>query len=104
MTTIALLITSAIVACCGYVVTEGNADILLAGYNTMSEKEKEKFDLKGYLNFFKQFMLSVGIYSFIIYLLIYFFFSVEVAAIGYAISISIPWPYFLYYTNKKFIK
>ena len=41
MTTIALLITSVIVAGCGYIVTESNADILLAGYNTMSEKEKE---------------------------------------------------------------
>ena len=71
MTTIALLITSAIVAGCGYIVTESNADILLAGYNTMSKKEKEKFDLKGYLNFFKKFMLSVGLYSFIIYLLIF---------------------------------
>ena len=104
MTTIALLITSAIIAGCGYIVTESNADIFLAGYNTMSKKEKEKFDIKGYLNFFKKFMLSVGLYSFIIYLLIHFFFSFKVAAIGYAISISIPWPYFLYYTNKKFIK
>ncbi len=103
MTTIAL-ITSAIVAGCGYIVTESNADILLAGYNTMSKKEKEKFDLKGYLNFFKKFMLSVGVYSFIIYLLIHLFFTVEAAAIGYAISISIPWPYFVYYSNKKFIK
>ena len=104
MTTIALLITSAIVASCGYIVTESNADILLSGYNTMSKKEKEKFDLKGYLNFFKKFMLSVGVYSFIIYLLIHLFFTVEVAAIGYAISISIPWTYFVYYSNKKFIK
>ena len=104
MTTIALLITSATIAGCGYIVTESNADILLAGYNTMSKKEKEKFDLKGYLNFFKKFMLSVGLYSFIIYLLIHFFFSVEVAVIGYAISISIPWPFFLYQSNNRFIK
>ena len=40
MTTIALLITSAIVAGCGYIVTESNADILLAGYNTMSKEKK----------------------------------------------------------------
>ena len=83
MTTIALLITSVIVAGCGYIVTESNADILLAGYNTMSKKEKEKFDLKGYLNFFKKFMLSVGGYSFIIYLFIHLFLTVEVEAIGY---------------------
>ena len=104
MTTIAILLTSAIVICCGHIVTEKNADILLAGYNTMSKKEKETFDLKGYLGFFKKFMLSVGVYSFFIYSLLYSFFSLEVAAIGYAISISIPWPYFLYYSNKKFIK
>ena len=50
-------------------------------------------------------MLSVGLYSFY-YLFIdtFIFHSVEVAAIGYAISISIPWPYFVYYSNKKFIK
>ena len=41
MTTIALLITSVLIAGCGYVVTESNANILLAGYNTMSKKEKE---------------------------------------------------------------
>ena len=104
MTTIAILITSLIVACCGYIVTESNADILLAGYNTMSKKEKEKFDLNGFLDFFKKFMVSVGVYSFVIYLLLYIFFSLEVAAIGYAISISIPWPYFLYHSNKKYIK
>ena len=104
MTTIAIFITSAIVACCGYIITENNADSLLAGFNTMSKKEKEKFDLKGYLGFFKKFMLSVGVYSFVIYLVLYSFFSLEVAAIGYAISISIPWPYFLYYYNKKYIK
>ncbi len=104
MTTVAIFLTSTIVACCGYIVTENNADTLLAGYNTMSKKEKEKFDLKGYLEFFKKFMLSVGVYSFVIYLMLFSFFSLEAAAIGYAISISIPWPYFLYFSNKKYIK
>lgn len=104
MTTIAILITSAFVACCGYIVTESNADTLLAGYNTMSKTEKEKFDLKGYLGFFKKFMLSVGVYSFITYSILYLFFSAEVAVIGYAISISIPWPFLLYQSNNRFIK
>ena len=104
MTTIAILITSTFVACCGYIVNESNADTLLAGYNTMSKTEKEKFDLKGYLGFFKKFMLSVGAYSFITYSILYLFFSAEVAVIGYAISISIPWPFFLYQSNNRFIK
>ena len=104
MTTIAILITSTFVACCGYIVNESNADTLLAGYNTMSKTEKEKFDLKGYLGVFKKFMLSAGVYSFITYSILYLFFSAEVAVIGYAISISIPWPFFLYQLNNRFIK
>ena len=38
-----------------YIINENNADVLLAGYNTMSKKEKESFDLIGYLIFFKKF-------------------------------------------------
>ena len=37
---------------CGYIINETNANYLLAGYNTMSKKEKENFDLKKYLKFF----------------------------------------------------
>ena len=40
-----------------YMVNENNADMLLAGYNTMSKKEKESFDLKNYLIFFKKFSI-----------------------------------------------
>ena len=67
MTTIAMLITSAFVICCGYIFTESNADTLLACYNTMTKTEKEKFDLNGYIGFFKKFVLLVGVYSLIIY-------------------------------------
>ena len=41
-----------------YITNENNADMLLAGYNTMSKKEKESFDLKNYLIFLKTFLLS----------------------------------------------
>ena len=40
-----------------YMINESNADMLLAGYNTMSKKEKESFDLKNYLIFLKIFLL-----------------------------------------------
>ena len=42
-----------------YVINENNADFLLAGYNTMPKKEKESFDLNGYLIFFKKFFLNL---------------------------------------------
>lgn len=100
----AVLLTSIIIAACGYIVNENNADILLAGYNTMSNDEKNKFDLVNYLKFFRKFMLYVSLYSAIIYFASTIFFSNETSAIIYAISISIPWPYFIIVSNKRFIK
>ena len=35
-----VLFVSFLLAFCGYIVNENNADLLLAGYNTMSEDEK----------------------------------------------------------------
>jgi ascorbate-specific PTS system EIIC-type component UlaA len=88
---------------CSYIINETNANYLLAGYNTMSEKEKENFDLKKYLKFFKSFFLNIALLSLLIYLILILLLDEELAAIAYAISISIPWPYFVYKSN-KFIK
>ena len=43
--TLAVIFTSVLIALCGYIVNENNADVLLAGYNTMSKDEKNRFDL-----------------------------------------------------------
>ena len=69
----------------------------------MSEKEKENFDLKKYLKFFKSFFLNIALLSLLIYLILILLLNEELASIAYAISISIPWPYFAYKSN-KFIK
>ena len=37
-------------------INENNAKTWLSGYNTMSKVAQEKFDLKGYLLFFKSFL------------------------------------------------
>ena len=102
--TLAVIFTSALISICGYIINENNADILLAGYNTMSKAEKDKFDLVNYLKFFRIFMINVAIYSAIIYFLSTFFFSEDVSAIIYAVSLSVPWPYFLIISNNRFIK
>ena len=54
--TLAVIFTSALLAICGYIVNENNADSLLAGYNTMTKDEKNRFDLVNYLKFFRKFM------------------------------------------------
>ena len=58
MMTFAVIFTSLLIALSGYIVNEKNADVLLAGYNTMSEDEKNRFDLINYLKFFRKFILN----------------------------------------------
>ncbi len=52
---------SILFAAIGYIITDKNAKNLLAGYNTMSEKEQEQFDLKSYIPAFRNFHLFLGI-------------------------------------------
>ena len=55
-----------------YINTE-NAKFFLAGYNTMSEKERNNFDLVSYLKFFKSFFIKLTFYSTLIFAVTYFF-------------------------------
>lgn len=102
--TLAVIFTSALLAICGYIVNENNADSLLAGYNTMTKDEKNRFDLVNYLKFFRKFMLSISLFTGIIYFISILFFDEETSAIIYAICICVPWPYFIVISNKRFIK
>lgn len=49
----------------GLLVTEKNAKYLLSGYNTMSEEERKKVDIKAYIPYFRKFHIILGI-SFLI--------------------------------------
>ena len=101
---LAVIFTSALLAICGYIVNENNADSLLAGYNTMTKDEKNRFDLVNYLKFFRKFMLSISLFTGIIYFISILFFNEETSAIIYAICLCVPWPYFIIISNKRFIK
>ncbi len=89
---------------CAYMINEKNADMLLAGYNTMSKKEKESFDLKNYLIFFKNFFIKLTLYSTIIFLMLFVAFDEITAFIGYLVSVLVPLPYMVYKGNKFKIK
>ena len=60
-------------------INEENSKYLLSGYNTMSDLEREKFDIKEYLKFFKPFFYNLAIYSLLIFYLCFFIFGVSVA-------------------------
>ena len=55
------IILSLIFGSLGFIVTKNNAKYLLSGYNTMSEAQRAKMDLEGYLHFFKRFHIVLGI-------------------------------------------
>jgi len=87
-----------------FVTNEDNAEQLLSGYNTMSKEEKESFDLKNYLIFFKKFFINLAIYSSLIYLTSYLIFEESTASMIYFVSVLIPLPYIIYMGNKFKIK
>ena len=53
----------------GFGINKDNAKYLLAGYNTMSQKEQDKFDIDEYLNFLKPFFKKLSLYPTLTYLL-----------------------------------
>ncbi|GAA4431743.1 hypothetical protein GCM10023091_02960 [Ravibacter arvi] len=64
-----------------FLLTAENAGYLLSGYNTMKREDQEKFDLQGYLPFFRKFHQNLAISLVGIGLLLYFLASETVAGI-----------------------
>ena len=87
---------------CAYLINEKNADMLLAGYNTMSKKEKESFDLKNYLIFFRKFFVNLTIYSSLIFVMFFVALDEITAFIAYLVSVLLPMPYLIYKGTYKF--
>ena len=64
---IVIAFVSLLYLCIGYFINKKNSKYLLAGYNTMSDDERKKFDIDNFLKFFKynfklQSLLSILIY------------------------------------------
>ena len=87
---------------CAYMINEKNADMLLAGYNTMSKKEKESFDLKNYLIFFRKFFVNLTMYSSLIFVMFFVALDEITAFIAYLVSVLVPMPFFIYKGLYKF--
>ena len=81
-------------------INKNNAKYLLAGYNTMSKDDREKFDIDGFLIFFKKFFLQISIYSTLIFILLFILFDPVVSIIGYSLSIILPMPVIIYIGDK----
>ena len=99
---IVLLITSLSYVGIAFLINEKNAKYLLSGYNTMSEPEKEKFDIKSYLIFFKKYWINLGFTSSLVTCFSFLLFSEIIMIITHALVLIIPLPYLIYKFYKDF--
>jgi hypothetical protein len=88
----------------GNYINKENAKILLAGYNTMSKVEREKFDIDEYLEFFKPFFKKLGIYSVIIYFVFSLLLDETTTLWVWTITVTIPVIYLAIYGNSNRFK
>lgn len=84
----------------GYIVTENNAKYLLSGYNTMKEEDQQKFDLKGYIPYFRKFHLFLGISFLVLGLLFYYWVNEETAGVFIGIYPILAYIYFVWSSSK----
>ena len=82
------------------VVNENNAKTWLSGYNNMSEAEQEKFDLTGYLVFFKSFFYNLGLYGTLLFFIFYFLTDIQFAVWVWIAVQLLPLPFLVYKGNK----
>lgn len=90
----------------GFIVTENNAKYLLAGYNTMSDEEQKKVDLKTYITYFRKFHIFLGISFFAIGTLVTYFVDESVTSIFIVAYTIVAYIYFIatsakYFSTKK---
>ena len=81
-------------------INENNAKTWLSSYNTMSKEEQKKFDLQGYLKFFRSFFYNLGVYGTIIYFVFYFLTDEQFAIIVWIAFQLLPLPFLIYKSNQ----
>lgn len=101
---ILILVLSAMLATVAFLVTEKNADASLSGYNTLSTAEKQQFDIKAFIPYFRKFHLLLAVS----YLLISIFPLFAISS-HWAKIFSIAYPllayiFFIWKANSFFLK
>jgi ABC-type multidrug transport system fused ATPase/permease subunit len=88
---------------CG--VNKNNAELLIAGYNSMSKEMKDNFDIEKYLTFFKGFFINLSLYSSVIFITVLYLFNIKITIIACTLFLVLAFVYFIIISNgKKFKK
>lgn len=79
-----------------FILTVNNAEYILAGYNTMSNNEREKFDIEAYVPFFKNFHIKLGASIIFFGSVILYFFNERIAIFFVACYPILAYIYFIW--------
>ncbi|MDA7569760.1 DUF3784 domain-containing protein [Flavobacteriaceae bacterium] len=101
---IAVLIADIIFISTALGLNKENAKYLLSGYNAMSKKERENFDIVNYLTLLKKFFLILAGSSTIVFTLLINLLNAKIAVISYSSYLIIMLIWFIFKGNKFKIK
>jgi hypothetical protein len=87
----------------GFILTENNAKYLLSGYNTMTQKEREKFDIRCYVPWFRKFHIFLGISLSLIGMPLAYIYGSDVAGAFLTIYPLLAYTYFII-ESRKYIR
>ena len=96
---IGLIVCNLIFLVLAYGINKNNAELLLAGYNTMSKEMRDAFNIDKYLLFFKSFFRNLALYSTVVFFVSGYLFNEEITAIIYAIFLVLAFIYFIIISN-----
>jgi hypothetical protein len=82
----------------GFGINKNNAEYLLAGYNTMTPEQKQKFNIEKYLEFFNPFFKKLCLYPPLSFGLMYILFEAEQLILTWSLLQMLP---FVWFTTKS---
>ena len=82
----------------GFGINKNNAEYLLAGYNTMTPEQKQKFNIEKYLEFFNPFFKKLCLYPPLSFGLMYVLFEAEQLILIWSLLQMLP---FFWFTKKS---
>lgn len=85
----------------GFGINKKNAKYLLAGYNTMRNDQRDKFDIESYLQSFKPFFKKLALFPPITFILVSIFFKGENLVLVWSVLQLVPFIFF-YKINLRF--
>lgn len=98
-----LIIMALLFVAIGFIVTENNAKYLLSGYNTMSEEDRKKFDIKAYIPYFRKFHIFLGISFLVFGTILTYFIHENAGGIFMAVYPILAYIYFIW-TSARYSK